>query len=411
MSYINKRVPKRRFEEFNNTDDWEQRKLGEIANSFEYGLNASSKTYDGENKYIRITDIDESSHVFNQDNLTSPDISLDNLNHYLLEEGDILLARTGASTGKSYCYNKIDGKVFFAGFLIRAKIKHEYNVSFIFQSTLTERYNNFIQVTSQRSGQPGINAQEYARFALYIPKLKEQQKIGDFFKQLYNTITLHQRKLEKIKALKTAYLSEMFPAEGETKPKRRFAGFTDDWEQRKFSQVADIFDGTHQTPKYTDFGVKFVSVENIATMETKKYISQEAYDKEYSNKKVEQGDVLMTRIGDVGTAKVIETDEPLAYYVTLALLKPKGIDPDFLAQQIASPEVQRSIWKRTLHIAFPKKINLGEINQVSIFIPDLEEQVEIGIFFKKLDKTITIHQRKLQKLQNIKKAYLNEMFI
>ncbi|EAA0192865.1 restriction endonuclease subunit S [Listeria monocytogenes] len=411
MSYINKRVPKRRFEEFNNTDDWEQRKLGEIANSFEYGLNASSKTYDGENKYIRITDIDESSHVFNQDNLTSPDISLDNLNHYLLEEGDILLARTGASTGKSYCYNKIDGKVFFAGFLIRAKIKHEYNVSFIFQSTLTERYNNFIQVTSQRSGQPGINAQEYARFALYIPKLKEQQKIGDFFKQLDNTITLHQRKLEKIKALKTAYLSEMFPAEGETKPKRRFAGFTDDWEQRKFSQVADIFDGTHQTPKYTDFGVKFVSVENIATMETKKYISQEAYDKEYSNKKVEQGDVLMTRIGDVGTAKVIETDEPLAYYVTLALLKPKGIDPDFLAQQIASPEVQRSIWKRTLHIAFPKKINLGEINQVSIFIPDLEEQVEIGIFFKKLDKTITIHQRKLQKLQNIKKAYLNEMFI
>ncbi|EHN2736866.1 restriction endonuclease subunit S [Listeria monocytogenes] len=411
MSYINKRVPKRRFEEFNNTDDWEQRKLGEIANSFEYGLNASSKTYDGENKYIRITDIDESSHVFNQDNLTSPDISLDNLNHYLLEEGDILLARTGASTGKSYCYNKIDGKVFFAGFLIRAKIKHEYNVSFIFQSTLTERYNNFIQVTSQRSGQPGINAQEYARFALYIPKLKEQQKIGDFFKQLDNTITLHQRKLEKIKALKTAYLSEMIPAEGETKPKRRFAGFTDDWEQRKFSQVADIFDGTHQTPKYTDFGVKFVSVENIATMETKKYISQEAYDKEYSNKKVEQGDVLMTRIGDVGTAKVIETDEPLAYYVTLALLKPKGIDPDFLAQQIASPEVQRSIWKRTLHIAFPKKINLGEINQVSIFIPDLEEQVEIGIFFKKLDKTITIHQRKLQKLQNIKKAYLNEMFI
>ncbi|EAE8320078.1 restriction endonuclease subunit S [Listeria monocytogenes] len=411
MSYINKRVPKRRFEEFNNTDDWEQRKLGEIANSFEYGLNASSKTYDGENKYIRITDIDESSHVFNQDNLTSPDISLDNLNHYLLEEGDILLARTGASTGKSYCYNKIDGKVFFAGFLIRAKIKHEYNVSFIFQSTLTERYNNFIQVTSQRSGQPGINAQEYARFALYIPKLKEQQKIGDFFKQLDNTIALHQRKLEKIKVLKTAYLSEMFPAEGETKPKRRFGGFTDDWEQRKFSQVADIFDGTHQTPKYTDFGVKFVSVENIATMETKKYISQEAYDKEYSNKKVEQGDVLMTRIGDVGTAKVIETDEPLAYYVTLALLKPKGIDPDFLAQQIASPEVQRSIWKRTLHIAFPKKINLGEINQVSIFIPDLEEQVEIGIFFKKLDKTITIHQRKLQKLQNIKKAYLNEMFI
>ncbi|EAD0095996.1 restriction endonuclease subunit S [Listeria monocytogenes] len=200
--------PKRRFAGF--TDDWEQRKLGEIANSFEYGLNASSKTYDGENKYIRITDIDESSHVFNQDNLTSPNISLDKLNHYLLEEGDILLARTGASTGKSYYYSKMDGKVFFAGFLIRAKIKQEYNVSFIFQNTLTERYNNFIQVTSQRSGQPGINAQEYARFALYIPELKEQQKIGVFFKQLDNAIALHQRKLQKLQNIKKAYLNEMF---------------------------------------------------------------------------------------------------------------------------------------------------------------------------------------------------------
>ncbi|TYV06838.1 restriction endonuclease subunit S [Listeria monocytogenes] len=200
--------PKRRFAGF--TDDWEQRKLGEIANSFEYGLNASSKTYDGENKYIRITDIDESSHVFNQDNLTSPNLSLDKLNHYLLEEGDILLARTGASTGKSYYYSKMDGKVFFAGFLIRAKIKQEYNVSFIFQNTLTERYNNFIQVTSQRSGQPGINAQEYARFALYIPELKEQQKIGVFFKQLDNAIALHQRKLQKLQNIKKAYLNEMF---------------------------------------------------------------------------------------------------------------------------------------------------------------------------------------------------------
>ncbi|EJT5247696.1 restriction endonuclease subunit S, partial [Listeria monocytogenes] len=282
---------------------------------------------------------------------------------------------------------------------------------FLYYVLVSENIQKEILIKAGTSTIPDLKHNDFYSIVIQVPKIQEQQKIGDFFKQLDNTIALHQRKLEKIKALKTAYLSEMFPAEGETKPKRRFGGFTDDWEQRKFSQVADIFDGTHQTPKYTDFGVKFVSVENIATMETKKYISQEAYDKEYSNKKVEQGDVLMTRIGDVGTAKVIETDEPLAYYVTLALLKPKGIDPDFLAQQIASPEVQRSIWKRTLHIAFPKKINLGEINQVSIFIPDLEEQVEIGIFFKQLDKTITIHQRKLQKLQNIKKAYLNEMFI
>ncbi len=175
-------------------------------------------------------------------------------------------------------------------------------------------------------------------------------------------------------------------------------------------EVADIFDGTHQTPKYTDSGVKFVSVENIATLETEKYISQEAYEKEYSNKQAEKGDVLMTRIGDIGTARAIEIDESLAYYVTLALLKPKEIDSDFLAWLINSPEVQRNIWRRTLHIAFPKKINLGEINQVEMMVPKPEEQAQIGSFFRILDHLITLHQRKLDMLKKMKHAYLQQMF-
>ena len=170
---------------------------------------------------------------------------------------------------------------------------------------------------------------------------------------------------------------------------------TNAWEQCELGEITDIFDGTHQTPKYTESGVKFVSVENIANLETKKFISNEAYEKEYSKKQAKKGDILMTRIGDIGTARVVETTEPLAYYVTLALLKPKGADSDFLAWLIASPEVQRDIWKRTLHIAFPKKINLGEINQVDLKLPALDEQIKIGSFFKGLDNFITLHQREL----------------
>ncbi|WP_436708088.1 restriction endonuclease subunit S [Lactiplantibacillus plantarum] len=197
----------------------------------------------------------------------------------------------------------------------------------------------------------------------------------------------------------------------ETKyPQLRFKGFDDPWEQRKLGEVTDIFDGTHQTPKYTDSGVKFVSVENIGTLETKKYISQEAYENEYSKKQAEKGDVLMTRIGDIGTAKVIESNESLAYYVTLALLKTKEIDSNFLARLIASPEVQRDIWKRTLHIAFPKKINLGEINQVKVNVASLEEQQKIGDFFQQLDNLITLHQRKLAKLKELKQGYLQKLF-
>lgn len=101
------------------TRDWEQRKFGDIAQSFEYGLNAPAKEYDGTNKYLRITDIDDVSRKFNTDNLTSPDIELSTAKNYRLLNGDILFARTGASVGKSFIYRDSDGIVYFAGFLIR----------------------------------------------------------------------------------------------------------------------------------------------------------------------------------------------------------------------------------------------------------------------------------------------------
>ena len=185
-------VPEIRFSGF--TDPWEQRKLGEMASSFEYGLNAAAKEFDGKNKYIRITDIYDDSREFDQNNITSPDIDLLNVDNYKLTKGDILFARTGASVGKTYIYKDIDGLVYYAGFLIRAKIKDGYTPEFIFQSTLTKTYEKFIKATSMRSGQPGVNAQEYSQFELMIPEKPEQDKIGIYFTSLDHLITLHQRK-------------------------------------------------------------------------------------------------------------------------------------------------------------------------------------------------------------------------
>ena len=173
---------------------WEQRKLGDIADSFEYGLNAAAKEYDGENRYIRITDIDDNTHEFLTDGITSPDIDLAGAENYKLAEGDILFARTGASVGKSYIYRNSDGLVYYAGFLIRARIKEEYDAGFVFQNTLTEKYNRYIAVTSQRSGQPGVNAQEYSEFEIQVPEKDEQIKIGAYFSHLDHLITLHQQK-------------------------------------------------------------------------------------------------------------------------------------------------------------------------------------------------------------------------
>lgn len=201
-------VPEVRFPGFSG--DWEQRTLGEISESFEYGLNASATEYDGENKYIRITDIDDNTHEFLEENLTSPNIDLSSAENYLVKEGDILFARTGASVGKSYIYDKKDGKVYYAGFLIRARIKSGYDPGFIFQNTLTSKYSKFIKVTSQRSGQPGVNAQEYANFSLMVPNNGEQTKIGNFFKQLDDMISLHQRELDALKETKKAFLQKIF---------------------------------------------------------------------------------------------------------------------------------------------------------------------------------------------------------
>ena len=173
---------------------WEQRKLSEMCGTFEYGLNAAAKEFDGKNKYIRITDIDDVSREFLLSDLSSPDICLDGMSKYLLSSGDVVFARTGASVGKTYIYRENDGIVYFAGFLIRAKVNQDNDAEFVFQSTLSPSYEKYIRITSQRSGQPGVNAQEYSEYDLFAPSKEEQQRIGHFLRGIDHLITLHQRK-------------------------------------------------------------------------------------------------------------------------------------------------------------------------------------------------------------------------
>ena len=200
--------PEIRFEGF--TDPWEQRKLSSIAASFDYGLNAAATEYDGKNKYLRITDIDDATHEFLKSDLTTPLADLAMSADYLLEEGDLLFARTGASVGKTYLYRQYDGTVYFAGFLIRARIEESADPEFVYQATLTDAYKKFVAITSQRSGQPGVNAQEYADYQLMLPSRTEQQQIGMTLRSLDNLITLHQRKLDLLMNTKKSLLDKMF---------------------------------------------------------------------------------------------------------------------------------------------------------------------------------------------------------
>ena len=174
--------------------------------------------------------------------------------------------------------------------------------------------------------------------------------------------------------------------------------------------IVGIYDGVHQTPNYQNSGVMFLSVENIATLKSSKFISEEDFKRDY---KVfpQENDILMTRIGDVGTTNVVTDNGLKAYYVSLALLKYKSTDPYFLSNAIQSDYVQKELANRTLKTAIPMKINKDEIGKVSVMLPlSATEQQQIGTYFRNLDDLITLHQRKYNKLLNVKKSMLEKMF-
>ena len=189
-------VPHLRFPEFHG--EWEKCKLGDIATGFDYGMNAPAKVFDGVNKYIRITDIDEASSTYNDSDIVSPDGTLTDT--YLVNERDILLARTGASTGKSYLYKKTDGKLYFAGFLIRANVP-EHNPYFVFSQLHTHRYWKWVSIMSARSGQPGINSQEYSSFPIYTTSIQEERKISKLLSLLDERIATQNKLIEKLESL------------------------------------------------------------------------------------------------------------------------------------------------------------------------------------------------------------------
>lgn len=189
-------VPGLRFPEF--TDEWKKCKFGDIATGFDYGMNAAAKPYDGQNKYIRITDIDEASSTYNNEDVVSPDGTLSE--NYVVNERDILLARTGASTGKSYLYRKSDGKLYYAGFLIRANVA-EHNPYFVFSQLHTHRYWRWVSIMSARSGQPGINSQEYASFPIFTTTLIEENKISTLLSLIDERIATQNKIIEKYESL------------------------------------------------------------------------------------------------------------------------------------------------------------------------------------------------------------------
>ena len=392
--------------------------MGDVAERFEYGLNAAATEFDGANKYLRITDIDDDTREFRLDDLTTPQANLEICSNYLLEEGDLLFARTGASVGKTYLYRPFDGKVYFAGFLIRARIGNEADPEFVFQSTLTERYQRYISITSQRSGQPGVNAQEYAEFEIPLPLLPEQREIGSLLHNLDNLITLHQRKHDRLVVLKKALLDKMFPRDGSRFPELRFGGFTDPWEQRKLGEMGTTYGGLTGKTK-EDFGhgdARFVPYTNVFDNPIADPARLGEVEVDASQNRVLHGDALFTVSSEtpeeVGMSSVWLSDLDNLYLNSFCFgyRQNGGFDPYYLAYMLRSKSVREDIELLAQGIS-RFNISKGKVMEVEVPVPEMAEQRHVGALFYQLDNLITLHQRKLELLRNLKSACLDKMFV
>ncbi|EFU15562.1 restriction endonuclease subunit S [Enterococcus faecalis] len=276
---------------------------------------------------------------------------------------------------------------------------------------------NSVQGTSIK----GITKDELLNKKIMIPKpLKEQSKIGLFLKKIDTTIALHQRKLDQLKELKKAYLQLIIvlnSSENSTVPKLRFANFTGEWELCKLGdELALLKDGTHGTHTDSLVGPYLLSAKNIKngkiniTNEDRK-ISQDEFDRIHSRFSLKKDDILLTIVGSIGEAAILRAPEGITFQRSVAYLRSKVINPEFLYTYITGPEFQKELKNRQVVSAQPG-IYLGDLDKIPILFPKTSrEQQKIGTFFQQLDQAITLHQNKLTQLKFLKKSYLQNMFI
>lgn len=405
--------PKIRFKGFEG--EWKEKALGDVVDEFKYGINAAAVSYDGENKYLRITDIDEGSRAFIKDELASPDADLSSCNEYIMQDGDIVIARTGASVGKSYIYHPIDGKVYFAGFLIRARVNKNVDREFVFQNTLTDGFKKYIRFVSQRSGQPGVNAEELKSYLMNLPaSLPEQRAIASYFTSLDAQITASTSRLSSLKQIKAASLLNMFPQKGEMVPRVRFKGFQGEWKKVKIGDVAPLTGGfAFQSGQFKTSGVPIIRISNILSSGIVGgdfvYYNEFKGDSEF---RLYKGDVVIAMSGAT-TGKVATFEANDFGYQNQRVGKfsrTNLVNYELLSKLVSAPNFQKKIISKLTSSAQPNASS-KDIDSIDLVVPEeTEEQHAIASYFTALDAQITLHRKRLEKLKQIKAACLEKMF-
>ena len=382
-------------------DEWKKSNLGNISSNEMYGMNSAAKDYDGFNKYIRITDISETSNKFIPNPLTSPDGDLED--KYKLKKGDIVFARTGASTGKTYLYDDNDRNLYFAGFLIKFHIDNA-DPKFIFYNTLKEEYLNWVSVMSVRSGQPGINSNEYKKLPIILPSLDEQNKISNFLTSIDKKIDLLERKHQFYQEFKKFLMQQIFTQ------KLRF-NFTDEWEKYLLGDISLIgkgFTPSTSNPSFWDGDLKWLS---IADMNQGKYINQTTKkitsDGSKNKEPVKKGTLLMSFKLSIGKLGILTED----MYTNEAICNFKWKNKDVLTEYMYYYLSSINILKYGSQAAKGITLNNETLSTIPVLLPSLEEQKKIINILSDVDMKINMLENSINDTSKFKKGLLQQMFV
>lgn len=292
--------------------------------------------------------------------------------------------------------------------LLVLKPKNE-NINTVFLAHQINESKIYIEST----GVPQLTAPQLSLLKIFCPSLKEQIIIAEILSTQDKLIELYERKIEQLKTLKKGYLQKMFPKKGCKYPELRFKGFTDPWEQRKLGAVLSLLkDGTHGTHKNSDEGVFLLSAKNIKNGEVyidenaDRRISKQEFDSIHSNFRLQENDVLLTIVGSIGEVSILKNPDIMTFQRSVAFLRPKdGLLSTFLKTEIESYDFQKELSDRKSQSAQPG-VYLGELEKIPFNLPNVEEQQQIGSYFSNLDRLITLHQHKLDKEKQKKKALM-----
>lgn len=405
-------VPALRFPEFREMGGWKECILNDFLLELpRYGINAPAVPFQkGLPIYIRITDISEGGYF-----LPNPKVSVnhDSVGNFYLKTGELVFARTGASVGKCYKYKKEDGNLVFAGFLIKVSPDQtRLSPDFLFQFAFTQQYWRWVDLTSTRSGQPGINSKELASMTFYLPFKNEQQKIADCLSSLDDLIEATNRKIEALKEHKKGLMQRLFPKEGKNVPELRFPELqeTKRWAKKQIKDLGEVITGntpSKKEGKYWNGDFAWITAQDFKG----KYINDSILKLTRFGKNkariIPKNSVLVTCIASIGLNAINKIEcstnqqintiycnqeyyyEYVYYLITYNVKRLKR-----LAGQTAVPIITKKIFEEF------------EIHTVENY----NEQQKIADCLSSLDELIEATSQKVEILKEHKKGLMQQLF-